>query len=57
MVERRSRLRFLLEAFQVAGIGREMGGKKLDGDGATQAGIASAVDDAHAARSALRKMC
>src|SRR5437867_1175086 len=49
MVERGGGPRFLLKAAEAIGIGRELRGQDLDGDIASEARIARAVDLAHAA--------
>ena len=43
------RARFLLEALQALGIGRERRGQDLDGDVATEPRVAGAIDLAHPA--------
>src|SRR5579859_606155 len=49
MVERRNGAGFTLEALSQFGVFGEMVGQDFDGDGAVEAGVASAVDLTHAA--------
>ena len=50
MVQRGGGARFLLEALQALGVGRERRGQDLDGDVAPEPRIARAIDLAHPAR-------
>ena len=49
MIQRRSRTRFLLEARHGVGLRVVMGGDRLESDLAPEAGVARAIDFAHAA--------